>query len=77
MPVLFGMLLLGCGVRLLDEFLDIRANPHAVFLTLFLFPSLVMSEQDWVTLLAAIPEFILLWWLTVSLAFRRRTRGAA
>jgi hypothetical protein len=72
LPVLAGMFLLGCGVRLIDELLDIRRNPHAVFMILFLFPSLVMSEQDWITLLAAIPEFILLWWLTVALAFRRR-----
>jgi hypothetical protein len=71
MPVLIGMFVLGCGIRLLDDFLDVRGNPHTVFLTLFLFPSLVMSEQDWITLLAAIPAFILLWWLTVALAFGR------
>lgn len=74
-PVLIGMLALGCGIRLLDDCLDVRGDPHAVFLTLFLFPSLVMSEQDWITLLAAIPAFILLWWCTVALAFRRRSVG--
>ena len=72
LPVLIGMFLLGCGIRLLDDLLDVRRDPHAVFLVLFLFPSLVMSEQDWITLLAAIPAFILLWWFTVALAFRRR-----
>jgi hypothetical protein len=72
LPVLIGMFVLGCGIRLLDDFLDVRGNPQTVFLTLFLFPSLVMSEQDWITLLAAIPAFILLWWLAVALAFRRR-----
>jgi hypothetical protein len=72
LPVLIGMFLLGSGVRLLDDLLDVRRDPHAVFLVLFLFPSLVMSEQDWITLLAAIPAFILLWWFTVALAFRRR-----
>jgi hypothetical protein len=77
LPVLLGMFVLGCGIRLLDDVLDVRGNPHAVFLTLFLFPSLVMSEQDWITLLAAIPAFIALWWLTVALAFRRRGQVAA
>jgi hypothetical protein len=77
LPVLIGMFILGCGVRLLDEFLDVRGNPHTMFLVLFLFPSLVMSEQDWITLLAAIPAFILLWWLTVVLAFRGRRHRAA
>jgi hypothetical protein len=71
-PVLIGMLLFGCVISLFDDFLDVRGNPHTVFLTLFLFPSMVMSEQDWVTLLAAIPAFILLWWFTVALAFGRR-----
>jgi hypothetical protein len=75
-PVLIGMFVLGCGIRLLDDFLDVRGNPHTVLLTLFLFPSLVMSEQDWITLLAAIPAFILLWWFTVVLSFGRR-RGTA
>jgi hypothetical protein len=36
-----------------------------------------MSEQDWITLLAAIPAFILLWWLTVALAFRGRRHQTA
>ena len=72
LPVLMGMFALGCGIRLLDEFLDVRGNPHTIFLALFLFPSLVMSRQDWITLLAAIPAFILLWWFTVALAFRRQ-----
>ena len=72
LPVLIGMFVLGSGIGLLDDFLDVRGNPHTVFLTLFLFPSLVMSEQDWITLLAAIPAFILLWWFAVALTFRRR-----
>lgn len=77
LPVLIGMFVFGCGVRLLDDVLDVRDNPHTVFLTLFLFPSLVMSEQDWTTLLAAIPAFILLWGFTVAFSFRRRRQEAA
>jgi hypothetical protein len=75
LPVLIGMFALGCGIRLLDDVLDVRGNPQTVFLTLFLFPSLVMSEQDWITLLAAIPAFILMWWLAVALSFRRRVEA--
>ena len=54
-PVIAGMFLLGCGVRLLDDVLDVRSNPHAIFLVLLLFPTLVTEEQDWATLLAGIP----------------------
>jgi hypothetical protein len=75
-PVIVGMFLFGCGVRLLDDVLDVRANPHATFLIFFLFPSLVMSEQDWITLLAAIPAFVLLWLLIVAIAFRRQPGGS-
>jgi hypothetical protein len=71
--VIVGMFVFGCGIGLLDDVLDVRANPHTVFLVLFLFPSLVMSEQDWITLLAAIPPLILLWLLTVAITFRRQS----
>ena len=70
-PVIIGMFLFGCGVRLLDDALDVRANPHAGLLIFLLFPGLVMSEQDWLTLLAAIPPFILLWLLIVAITFGR------
>jgi hypothetical protein len=71
-PVAVGMLLLGCGVRLLDNVLDVRQNPHAIFLVLLLFPALVNGEQDWVTLLAGMPTAFMVWLLAVALAFRRR-----
>lgn len=73
-PVIVGMFLFGCGIRLLDDALDVRGNPHAILLILLLFPSLVMSEQDWITLLAAIPPFVLLWLFTVAMTFRRQRR---
>jgi hypothetical protein len=73
-PVIAGMFLFGCGIRLADDALDIRTNPHAIFLLLFLFPSLVMSEQDWITLLAVIPAYVLLWLLTVAITFRGQRR---
>jgi hypothetical protein len=72
-PVIAGMLVLGCGVRLLDEILDVRANPHAVFLVLLLFPTLVKNEVDWVSLLAGIPGTVAVWLLAVRLTFRQRS----
>jgi hypothetical protein len=71
-PVMVGMFLLGCGVRLLDDVLDVRTNPHAIFLVLLLFPSLVQGEQDMVTLLAGIPATMLVWLSAVALTFRVR-----
>jgi hypothetical protein len=70
-PVLIGMFLLGCGLRLLDDFLDVRASPQMTFLVLLLFPTVVMSEADWTSLLGAIPAFVALWWLAASRSFRR------
>ena len=71
-PMIIGMFLLGCGVRLLDDVLDVRTNPQAIFLVLLLFPALVKGESDWVTLLAGLPATVLIWLLTVSMTFRRR-----
>jgi hypothetical protein len=69
-PVIAGMFLLGCLVRLLDDVLDVRASPHAAFLLILLFPVLVQGETDWVTLLAAFPVTIAAWLLAVTVAFR-------
>ena len=71
-PVIAGMFLLGCGVRLLDDVLDVRSNPHAIFLVLLLLPTLVTGEQDWATLLASIPATLLVWLLATALAFQPR-----
>jgi len=72
-PVIVGMFLFGCGGRLLDEVLDARTNPHAIFLLLLLFPSLVLAEDDWGTLLAGIPGTVIVWLFAVALTFRRRS----
>ena len=71
-PVIAGMFLLGCVVRLLDDVLDIRTNPHAMFLVLLLFPSVVKDETGWVSTIFGIPATILIWLLAVALAFRPR-----
>ena len=74
-PVIGGMFILGCLIHLLDKVLDVRDNPHAVFLVLLLFPELVKGEVDWITLLAGIPTTLLVWWLTVRITFRARRRS--
>lgn len=71
-PVIVGMFLLGCGVRLLDDVLDARANPHAILLLLLLFPSVVVAESGWVAILSGIPLTVLIWLLSVALTFRAR-----
>ena len=69
-PVIAGMFLLGCGVRLLDDVIDMRSNSHAIFLWLLLFPTLVTAEGDWATFLAGIPAIFLVWLLATALAFQ-------
>jgi hypothetical protein len=71
-PVIVGMFLLGCGVRLLDDVMDLRGNPHSIFLFLLLFPTLVKQENDWIGMLAGTPGVILVWFLAVYLTFRKR-----
>jgi hypothetical protein len=71
-PVIAGMFIFGCGIRLLDDVFDIRANPHAIFLIVLFFPVLVKGEDDWVGILAGIPATIVIWLLAVALTFRPR-----
>ena len=71
-PVIAGMFLLGCGVRLLNDVLDVRSNPHVIFLVLLLLPTLVTGEQDWATFLASIPAILLIWLSATALAFQPR-----
>jgi hypothetical protein len=73
-PVIVGMFLLGCLVRLLDDVVDIRANPHSIFLVLLLFPGLVKQEDDWVGMLAGIPAMLLVWLFATYMTFRKRER---
>jgi hypothetical protein len=71
-PLVIGMLLLGWGIRVLDEVLDVRANPHAIFLVLLLFPTLVKGEDDWQTILISIPATLFVWLVAVAIMFRTR-----
>lgn len=71
-PVIVGMLFLGCVVRLLDDVLDARENPQVIFLMLLLYPSVVVAESGWVAIFSGIPLMILVWLFSVALTFRRR-----
>lgn len=75
LPVLVGMFLIGCAVRLIDDVLDVRKNPHAIFFTLLLFPTVVRAENDWLSLISSIPSTLFVWLLAVALTFRSRRRA--
>jgi hypothetical protein len=74
LPVIIGMFLVGCGIRILDDVLDIRDNPHAIFLVLLLFPNFVQGELDWTSLVAGLPATLFVWLLAIRLAFRPTPR---
>jgi hypothetical protein len=73
-PVIVGMFILGCLTRFLDDILDVSRDPHAVFLFLLLFPSLVKQEDDWVSMVASLPGTLVVWLLAMYLTFRTRPR---
>jgi hypothetical protein len=72
MPVLGGMLLFGCLLRLVDDAADIRDNPHAIFFILLLFPIIVEGQTSWLTTISAIPENVLFFLFAVCITFRPR-----
>ena len=71
LPMLAGMFLLGCVVRLLDDQLDVRTNRHGIFLVLLLFPQLVTGEADCGTILSSIPATAFVWLLAIVVTFGR------
>jgi hypothetical protein len=73
-PVIVGMFLIGCGVRLLDDVMDVYGSPHCIFLFLLLFPSLVKQEYAWLGTLAGIPGALLIWLFATYLTFQKRER---
>jgi hypothetical protein len=71
-PLVAGMFLLGCGLRILDDGTDVRRTVHGAFLIILLFPDTVQAASEWSTLLAGIPGMLVLWFGVVSLSFGRR-----
>ena len=72
--VIFGMILFGAVIRLLDDALDVRVNPHAILLVLLLFPTLVGGETDWSAFLGAIPAISFVWLLSIAIIYRPERR---
>jgi hypothetical protein len=76
-PLIVGMFLLGCVIRIIDEVADLRRSVHGAFLIILLFPGVVQAGTDCATLLAGIPGQVLLWLAVVMLSFSRRTEPAS
>jgi hypothetical protein len=74
-PMLAGMFVVGCAVRLLDDVIDVRSSPHCSFLILLLFPSLVRGEYDWQAIITSLPATLFVWLIAVFLIFRRRRQA--
>jgi hypothetical protein len=77
LPLIAGMFLLGCLIRIIDEVTDLRRGAHGAFLILLLFPDIVQAGSDWTTLLISIPGMVLLWLCVVTTSFARRTAPAS
>jgi hypothetical protein len=71
-PLILGMFLLGCLIRIIDEATDLRRGVHGAFLIILLFPDIVQAGSDCATLLAGIPGMLLLWLAVVAMSFTRR-----
>jgi hypothetical protein len=71
-PLILGMFLLGCALRIIDEVTDLRRGAHGAFLIILLFPDIVQAGSDCAGLLAGIPGVILLWLAVVATCFTRR-----
>jgi hypothetical protein len=71
-PVIAGMFLVGCGVRLLDDVVDVQLSPQGSFLVLLLFPSLVRGEYDWQSIITSLPATMFVWLVALFVIFRRR-----
>jgi hypothetical protein len=76
-PLVLGMFLLGCGIRIIDEVADLRRGVHGAFLIVLLFPDIVQAGSDCASLLAGIPGMVLLWLAVVTLSFSRRAEPTA
>jgi hypothetical protein len=70
-PLIAGMFIFGCGIRILDDVSDLRQGSHAMLFTILLFPDIVQSGDDWSTMLAGIPGLVILWLAMVSFSFAR------
>ena len=58
-------------MRVLDDVLDVRRDPHAALLVLLLWPDLATPEGSFTTMLAVLPGLILTWLVVTAATFRR------
>ena len=72
-----GMLFLGFLFRMLDDIIDVRGNPHAVFIPPLIFPFLVQAGSGLAPIIVTMALFVPVWVLIVVLAFRPRRRMLA
>jgi hypothetical protein len=72
-PVLAGMFLLGCLMRVVDDVLDARANPHAALLLVLVLPTLAHAEGGFVSTLTVLPGLVLTWLAVTAVTFRRKS----
>lgn len=75
-PVIAGMLFLGCMIRLLDDVLDIRRNPQVIYLLVVLYPTVVVAESGWIAIFSGIPLTVMVWLFALAITFRRRPTSA-
>jgi hypothetical protein len=76
-PLLTGMLMLGWLTRIVDEVLDVRANPHAALLVLLLWSTLATPEDTFTGVLLALPSATLTWLAVTAVAFHhKRAQGS-
>ena len=66
------MALIGYLMRVIDDTLDLRENPHAALLMVLVFPLLASPEGDIAGVLPGLPAVVLLWLAAVRVTFRRR-----
>ena len=73
LPLIVGMFLLGCVIRILDEVADLRRGVHGALLVILVFPDIVQAGSDCASLLAGLPGMILLWLVVTSMSFKRQS----
>lgn len=77
LPLLAGMFLLGCLMRVLDDVLDVRESPPAALLVLPLWPVLATPEGTFTGIWVGLPSVVLLWLAVTAVTFRRVPAAAA
>jgi hypothetical protein len=73
-PLLVGLAILGCLMRVTDDVLDVRASVYSALLIVLVCPILASPEGDITSILPGMPGILLVWLAVVAAAFPRRQR---